>query len=249
MHQLSSQRSDDATNWERRQERHRTIIFVARKGMVSDRLKQGIERAFPWTVGVEVETIAEASRIFPNTVSLILVESGLLTSAEYGAEDLFRLHPLALTAVLDSGASMSTSTYNEIMSSKLVRGVLPIHVRLDISLSIVALLLRGIEYYPRAFFSACNMVAEQRTVVPTQPELIIEDTPAPTTLFNLTKRESQILELVERGLQNKSIAATLNLSEHTVKIHLHNIITKLGAHNRTEAAAFFRSGRTNNPYH
>ncbi|WP_323131382.1 response regulator transcription factor [Sinorhizobium medicae] len=47
--------------------------------------------------------------------------------------------------------------------------------------------------------------------------------------------------MVSRGLQNKIIAAEIRLSENTVKIHLHNIITKLGAHNRTEAAARFRS--------
>jgi len=47
--------------------------------------------------------------------------------------------------------------------------------------------------------------------------------------------------MVSRGLQNKTIAAEFHLSEHTVKIHLHNIISKLGAHNRTEAAARFRN--------
>ena len=57
----------------------------------------------------------------------------------------------------------------------------------------------------------------------------------------MTARELQILEMVSRGLQNKLIAAEFRLSEHTVKIHLHNIITKLGAHNRTEAAARYRS--------
>ena len=52
-------------------------------------------------------------------------------------------------------------------------------------------------------------------------------------------RELQILAMVARGLQNKLIAAALGLSEHTVKIHLHNIITKLGVHNRTEAVALY----------
>jgi hypothetical protein len=39
--------------------------------------------------------------------------------------------------------------------------------------------------------------------------------------------------------QNKIIAAALGLSEHTVKIHIHNIITKLGMHNRTEVVALY----------
>lgn len=41
------------------------------------------------------------------------------------------------------------------------------------------------------------------------------------------------------GNQNKIIAAALGLSEHTVKIHIHNIITKLGVHNRTEVVALY----------
>jgi len=59
----------------------------------------------------------------------------------------------------------------------------------------------------------------------------------------LTARELQILGLVSRGLQNKLIAAEISLSENTVKVHLHNIISKLGARNRTDAAARFRHWR------
>jgi DNA-binding NarL/FixJ family response regulator len=245
MHQIGSRLSDSSAAW-KQGERHRSIVFVARDGIVSDRLKQAIEHAFPWTIGVEVETITEATRIFPNTVSLILIDAELLGPAEYRTEDLFRLHPLAMIAVLDTGAGMSMAARNEIVSSKLVRGVLPLHVRLDVTVSILSLLLQGIEYYPREFFAAFNIVEEKLNPEPPKVDAgnsIVE----PTTMFNLTKRENQILELVERGLQNKSIAANLNLSEHTVKIHLHNIITKLGAHNRTEAAAFFRMNHRGGP--
>ena len=63
-------------------------------------------------------------------------------------------------------------------------------------------------------------------------------------LTDLSPREMQVLELVSRGLQNKQIAAEVRLSENTVKIHLHNIIRKLGTHNRTEAAARFRDHET-----
>ncbi len=55
----------------------------------------------------------------------------------------------------------------------------------------------------------------------------------------LTKRENEILVRMAMGNQNKIIAATLGLSEHTVKIHIHNIITKLGVHNRTEVVALY----------
>ena len=52
----------------------------------------------------------------------------------------------------------------------------------------------------------------------------------------LTPREKEIARCVARGLSNKHVARQLNISEGTVKMHLHNIYTKLGVTNRTELA-------------
>jgi DNA-binding NarL/FixJ family response regulator len=52
-----------------------------------------------------------------------------------------------------------------------------------------------------------------------------------------------VLELVAAGHSNKEIAAALNLSLSTVKLHLQNIFSKLGAQDRTQAtAAAFQRG-------
>ena len=51
----------------------------------------------------------------------------------------------------------------------------------------------------------------------------------------LTGREVQVLELLARGLANKQIAASLGISEHTVKFHITAIYQKLAAANRAEA--------------
>lgn len=52
----------------------------------------------------------------------------------------------------------------------------------------------------------------------------------------LTEREKEILQLVSQGLSNKAIAQTLCLSAGTVKVHVSNILEKLGVSNRTEAS-------------
>jgi DNA-binding NarL/FixJ family response regulator len=53
----------------------------------------------------------------------------------------------------------------------------------------------------------------------------------------LTLRETQILECLAEGLSNKGIAATLTLTEETVKSHLKNLYEKLGASDRAHAVA------------
>jgi DNA-binding NarL/FixJ family response regulator len=52
----------------------------------------------------------------------------------------------------------------------------------------------------------------------------------------ITRRQSEVLELLKQGLQNKQIAYQLNMSESTVKVHVRNLMKKFGAHNRTQAA-------------
>jgi DNA-binding NarL/FixJ family response regulator len=52
----------------------------------------------------------------------------------------------------------------------------------------------------------------------------------------LTPRETEVTQLLIKGLSNKEIAAQMQLSEGTVKIHLHNIYKKLNVSNRTALA-------------
>jgi LuxR family maltose regulon positive regulatory protein len=59
----------------------------------------------------------------------------------------------------------------------------------------------------------------------------------------LSDREHQILALAAEGRGNREIAELLWISEGTVKSHLKRIFSKLGARNRTEAAAIARNRR------
>ncbi|BBX20084.1 hypothetical protein MDUV_49440 [Mycolicibacterium duvalii] len=59
----------------------------------------------------------------------------------------------------------------------------------------------------------------------------------------LTGREIQILRLLEQGRSNQDIAVRLHIAVHTVKNHVHNLLTKLGVRSRSEAAALSRSLR------
>ncbi|MEQ1956512.1 response regulator transcription factor [Mesorhizobium sp. CN2-181] len=60
--------------------------------------------------------------------------------------------------------------------------------------------------------------------------------PADSPLAALTAREEQILKLVAQGLSNKEVGRKLDLQEKTVKHYMTNILQKLNARNRVEAA-------------
>lgn len=62
--------------------------------------------------------------------------------------------------------------------------------------------------------------------------------------LGLSRREQQMVELVRQRLTNKEIALRLNLSEQTVKNHVHHILRKVGAPNRYSIVEYCDSNRS-----
>jgi DNA-binding NarL/FixJ family response regulator len=58
-------------------------------------------------------------------------------------------------------------------------------------------------------------------------------------LAALTARQQEVLRLLRQGSSNKVIARLLDMRESTVKVHVRQIMRKLGAANRTQAALYF----------
>jgi two-component system NarL family response regulator len=77
-----------------------------------------------------------------------------------------------------------------------------------------------------------NVHAGRRLIAPEVAARLADRVASPS----LTSREVAVLELVAKGMSNKEIGAALFVSETTIKYHLKNIYSKLGANDRTEAA-------------
>lgn len=54
----------------------------------------------------------------------------------------------------------------------------------------------------------------------------------------LTERETEVMCLVAKGLSNRQIASQLTVGEGTVKVHVHNIYSKLGVNNRVDLTLY-----------
>lgn len=77
----------------------------------------------------------------------------------------------------------------------------------------------------------------QRRIAALASERDTRTEPTATHLPRLTRRELEIVDLIDRGLSNKEIARELCIELPTVKNHVHRILEKLGVRRRADAAA------------
>jgi DNA-binding NarL/FixJ family response regulator len=97
--------------------------------------------------------------------------------------------------------------------------------------------------------AAIRSVARGEAVCPSQLRKALFDTLAGVRKFppierkmglRLTRRHQELLPMIARGLTNKEIASHLNLSEQTVKNHIHRMLRKVGANDRLQVIEICR---------
>lgn len=222
----------------------RTLLYVGPPEVISAAMEAAIQREFPFLTVVQSNSLGTALEELDAPLRLILIDLLLANQLSDYVADIQTQHPSASIAIVsDSDLRENVERFHTIDTSH-VQGVLPLNVSLDVLLSMLRIILRGGTYFPSIAYrnqEGMRWRAEGGDLGDPETPLVQEF--QGKSMHQLTKRENEILAKIALGNQNKIIAAALGLSEHTVKIHIHNIITKLGVHNRTEAVALYFENR------
>jgi DNA-binding NarL/FixJ family response regulator len=193
---------------------------------------------------VELATSSDLDCVSERDVRLVALNIGDKPIVDPSIEDeltlLERSCPNASIALLSSRDDEATASA---AMQRGVRGFFPTSIPVEVAIAGLRLVLAGGVYRPLSILKESEMPRFEttRVHVGVSGEAAIHHisgTPADEIdkpMIGLTRREQHVLAGLELGLPNKLIAARLNLSENTIKMHIQHIMRKCSARNRTEA--------------
>ncbi|MFS8047622.1 response regulator transcription factor [Rhizobium lusitanum] len=114
-----------------------------------------------------------------------------------------------------------------------IRGFFSTSLPIDIALAGLRLVLAGGTFCPQLL----GAVTSDHSLSRNEVEKSLDVRAQHLAIADFTPREADVLAELQCGCSNKVIAGKLNLSGHTVKMHLQHIMRKLQAQNRTEVVA------------
>lgn len=233
------------------------VVFLASRQAVYQCLVEAALRHFSSLEFVHLDHLPAA---IDEDVGLVLLGG----TQEWGetdriAECRMRFPCASIGLMVEAGAE---AVDGMLIQERLIQGVIPMSLPLDVWFAVVSLLASGGEYLLAV--PACTTPLKNVHTPQAPEETRMDPDRLGTTqalarrngqltqsveashqigqeidgIVTLTTREREILEFVSKGFQNKTIADRMTLSEHTVKAHVHNLIAKLRVSNRTQAAAF-----------
>ncbi|MGJ8606182.1 MAG: response regulator transcription factor [Marivita sp.] len=208
------------------------VIFLGSPVYFSQRLLDTFQMEFDWAEFIRVSNLTELAQLTKGNSNAVLV-----VIEETRIEALIQHWQVYREAAGKS--KIIASYFDERLAAKLFSarsssdalrqvGFLPLNSQVDVWVSVMNVLLCGEVLVPSELIEANAIPA-------------LQDTPNESSDIKLTKREWDVVRLVAAGMQNKNIASELDLSQHTVKLHIHNILKKIGVSNRTCAARWYNT--------
>jgi DNA-binding NarL/FixJ family response regulator len=239
---------DDFVNPELRLGSHKSpvLVIIERHTLMRTCILNILKRELPRFEIVEMSTTSDLDRVSGRDVRLIVLDIGDKPIIDPAIEDdlavlkeSFPDTPVALLSNRDDEATTAAAIRRG------VRGFIPTSLPVDVAIAGLRLVLAGSVYRPLTIDIRLNQTPSLYT-----PPACIEDSSGQPganevngahtdvtqkMMIDLTPREMHVLAALQLGLPNKLIAARLNLSENTVKMHIQHIMRKSSATNRTEA--------------
>jgi DNA-binding NarL/FixJ family response regulator len=166
---------------------------------------------------------AQANVVVLDSVSPVLAERGLV-------RELHRLNPAIRVVMV--GMEAEEGVFLRVVQAGAVGYVLK-----DASAAEVARTIRAVAAGEAVCPAALSVALFQWVVrhKPAVPGMHLKNS------LGLSRREQQLVGLIQRGLTNKEMASQLNLSEQTVKNHVHRMLRKVGAPDRLAFAEVCRN--------
>jgi DNA-binding NarL/FixJ family response regulator len=185
-----------------------------------------LSRAFPGSALVTASTceeLLETGEIRrPNLVVVYIRSAGLANTWARSALELLRARlPEASVVVLSDKNDLDD--VNQALTHG-ARGYIPSCVECEIAFAALRFISAGGDFVPAAALRSTAAKPDDQDERQRRPGGL-----------DLTPRELSVLELLREGKPNKLIARQLDMQESTVKVHVRNILRKLGAANRTHA--------------
>lgn len=223
------------------------VVFVGSSQTFRDCHLHVLEAEFPGIVASrfnDVRELIDQAASYSGSIKTIIFDEALISDLRETIGEIRLTFPWPIVAVAVSQQCPQAAAIERLMGEGLFGSLLPMDLRLNVWLSAIRLMASGGDYLPPRFsLVSAGTPAGERPVAPakTARQLPVQGRNGSAVDRHLTPRETEVLALLELGLQNKNIADQLRLSEHTIKLHIHRIISKLGASNRTQAVAIYQS--------
>lgn len=201
------------------------VLIVEDHPIVADGLRLTLSRAEDLEVAGTAGTVAEARALAAELApDLVLLDHHLPDGT--GAEAARAIRDAAPRAVL---VMLTADASDDAMLSAIEGGVAGYLLKSEAVGGIVDAVRRaaaGEMLIPTATLASLLARLERRREREARRWELAE---------RLTPREIEVLERMTRALDNKAIAEQLGISVATVRVHVQNVIEKLGAHSRLEA--------------
>jgi two-component system nitrate/nitrite response regulator NarL len=210
-----------------------SVLIISKHTLMREGLKALVADT-PFRIFFERENVRAAVEQPVGNVALVLLGVSLGSHLVERLKMLRAAYPHARIVCYSPSVNLPLDTLNALFGSSadgwLVSSSLPQVLRQSLDL-----IMMGESVLPFSLIASIANGAE--------PTVTREEPPQGPVEENFSMREMQVLEFVQAGKSNKAIARELGLSEATVKVHMKNVLRKIGATNRTEAAIWMMKRR------